>query len=78
MGQRDCTQSHHYTSNQWATSDKHSCKHLHGGEGLWVYNAGKAVLVKDKDLVEGVVPQPRPRSQGSGASAEGAALEQRS
>ena len=45
---------------------------------MLVYNAGKAVLVKDKDLVEGVVPQPRPRSQGSGASAEGAALEQRS
>ena len=35
--------NHHYTSNQWATSDKHSCKHLHGGEGLLVYLAGKAV-----------------------------------
>ena len=54
--------NHHYTSNKWATSDKHSCKlilqratpaantpacskHLHGGEGLLVYLAGKAVPV---------------------------------
>ena len=52
--------NHHYTSNQWATSDKRSCKlilqcttpaantpacskHLHGGDGLLVYLAGKAV-----------------------------------
>ena len=55
--------NHHYASNRWATSDKHSCKlilqcttpaantpacskHLHGGEGLLVYLAGKAVQLR--------------------------------